>query len=717
MSFLYPLFLAGVAAVAVPIWLHMIRRHTRNHVAFSSLMFLRTTMPRFRNRSSLEHIPLLLLRCLIVCLLAFAFARPFLVRPPTVGEARLGERIALLIDTSASMRRAGVWTRAVEEAESVLAKAGPADRLCVMSFDQTTRTLIGFEPWATMDPAQRAVIAAQSIAGLSPTWASTDLGHALVAAAEAIEDDEVNDGQQGGGVRRVVLISDLQQGSNLDALTAYEWPERTELVVKTIACQGTTNASLQWITSCDTLTSPHSDGAPSIRVTNSPDADRDRFRLNWGDGGQTDVYVPPGQSVVVRAPANPDRSAPAKVILSGDDHDFDNVLYLAPQPKRQIRILYIGNEDPNDTREMLYYVRRAFGTGSVMNADVISRPGNGSIGAADVETARMVLVTDAIGPQNAAPLREYIESGGILLLVMKSAEMASVLSHLVGVERLESREANVGQYAMLDRIELEHPLLKPFSDPRFGDFTRIHFWRYRRIDAADCPGAKVLARFDSDDPAWLEVPMGRGSLLVWTSGWQPADSDLALSSKFVPLLYSALEYGGAFAGYQPQYFVGDPVPVPEQATAGSANVAIRRPDDSVVHLDAGRQTFTQTDLPGLYSVSDLESRVADSTRGTNPQSAIRNPQFFAVNLPAAESRTDPMPIEELERRGISLKSVPGIAPASGEREMQRSSFGEMESQQKLWRWIFVAILVMLLAEVWLGGWLTRPSPASREEQT
>ena len=73
---------------------------------------------------------------------------------------------------------------------------------------------------------------------VSPGWASTNLGQALVAAAEAIEDDEANDGQQATGPRRVVLVSDLQQGSNLEALLAYEWPQRTELVVKTIPCAG-----------------------------------------------------------------------------------------------------------------------------------------------------------------------------------------------------------------------------------------------------------------------------------------------------------------------------------------------------------------------------------------------------------------------------------------------------------------------------------------------
>jgi hypothetical protein len=94
-----------------------------------------------------------------------------------------------------------------------------------------------------------------------------------------------------------------------------------------------------------------------------------------------------------------------------------------------------------------------------------------------------------------------------------------------------------------------------------------------------------------------------------------------------------------------------------------------------------------------------------------------------VNLPAGESRTDPLPIEELERKGVSISdlgfriadSARDANPQSAIRNPQR--FAEMESQQKLWRWVLIATSVMLLMEVWLGGWLTRPNPASGEEQT
>ncbi|MCX5644221.1 MAG: BatA and WFA domain-containing protein [Phycisphaerae bacterium] len=719
MSLLYPLFLAGIAAAAAPILLHMIRRHTRQRVTFSSLMFLRPTMPRFRSRSRLEHVLLLIVRCSVLCLLAFAFARPFLARPAATGAADSSKRIVLLIDTSASMRRSGLWTRALDEAQSVLKETGPADRVCVMSFDQGTRTLIGFDQWQTMAPAQRAAIASQEISKLSPGWSSTDLGHALVTAADALEDDEANDGAQSRAQCRIVLIGDLQQGSKLDALLAYEWPQRTELVVKAIPCRGVTNASLQLLANRDSLGPARSDDSPDIRITNSPDATNDHFQLHWADSAQpgaaVDVYVAAGHSTVVHAPAEPNQQTSARLVLTGDDQDFDNTLYVMPQLRRQVNILYLGRDDPNDTAGMLYYLRQAFGTGKALTSRIVRHPGSEVLDAADIVTAHLIVVTDNVNQQNITALRRYLESGKPLLFAMRSAEAADALSGLAGVDTIDAQEAEVSRYAMLGRLEFDHPLLKPFSDPRFGDFTRIHFWKHRRVDTASCPGARVLARFDNGDPAWFEVPVGRGTLLVWTSGWQPSDSDLALSSKFVPLLYGTLEYGGTLTEHPSQYFVGDAVPITGRIPAGTTDIQVRKPDGVTVRMDGNQQTFTQTDLPGIYSISD-------STRDTDPQ-------FFAVNLPAAESRTDPMPVEDLEKRDVPLTPTAAVVSEVAQRAARHNSFTEMESQQKLWRWVLVATLILLLIETWLGGWLgtpqreterlgtplTRPGPAPERE--
>jgi hypothetical protein len=318
---------------------------------------------------------------------------------------------------------------------------------------------------------------------------------------------------------------------------------------------------------------------------------------------------------VVRAPTQPNRRTAGKLILTGDDQDFDNALYVMPELRRQVNVLYIGSDDPNDPAGMLYYLRQAFGTGKALTSRIVSRSGGGALGASEIEAAHLIVVTDTLSQPNSAALRRSLESGKPLLLALKSAETVAALSGLAGVNRIEAQEGETNRYAMLGRLEFDHPLLRPFSDPRFGDFTRIHFWKYRRVDLANSPEARVLARFDNNDPAWFEVPVGRGTLLVWTSGWQPSDSDLALSSKFVPLLYGALEYGGGLVTHSAQYFVGDPVPLPSQMWSGSADIQIRKPDGTTVSLARDQQVFVQTDLPGIYSISD-------PTGSANPQSAI-----------------------------------------------------------------------------------------------
>jgi hypothetical protein len=127
---------------------------------------------------------------------------------------------------------------------------------------------------------------------------------------------------------------------------------------------------------------------------------------------------------------------------------------------------------------------------------------------------------------------------------------------------------------------------------------------------------------------------------------------------------------------------------------------MRRPDGLTIDLETDQQIFAQTNLPGIYT--------SESPSGTRQ---------FAINLPARESRTDPMPIEDLERLGVAMGPSSSIAIKRPEQAMAQSSFSEMESEQKLWRWVIIAVLAALLVETWLGGWLTRTDPAPEVEQT
>ena len=697
MSFLFPLFLAGSLVVAVPILLHMIRRHTRERVTFSSLMFLQATLPRFKHRRRLENLFLLLLRCVIVILLAVAFARPFFAQPTAQESVRVGRRVVLLIDTSASMRRAGIEDLVRRTAESVLRETTVLDRVAVMRFDRTLQSVLGFDEWEGLEADQRVAVTLARIAELSPGWAATDLGQALVGAAEALEDDDIDNEQV--GARQVVLISDFQQGSRVQALHAYEWPQGIDLIVKTIACEGPTNAAMQWVQDRNDLDAPTETEGTRIRVTNAATALSEQFQLQWAheSSSGTAVYVVPGHSTLVNVPQRTASSPAGQLVLTGDEHDFDNTLYVATPVRRQVNILYLGRDDPNDPDAMLYYVKRAFSRDGMHDFQVLARPGHDPAPVAHIDAAHLIIVTDTVDQTTLNALRTYLESGRTVLLALASAEAGAILTGLTGMNSLEVQEAEVDKYAMLEHLDLQHPLLRPFAAPHFGDFTQVHIWHFRRVNITNYSTAQVLARFDTDDPAWFVLQVGQGRLVTMACGWHPEDSDLALSSKFVPLVYSMLESGGTSMAEASQFFVGDPVPLP--ALHSGPDMRVRLPDKTVVPVGPEQQSFTATDRPGIYAVE-----------------CATETHVFAVNVPTRESRTALMPVEELEQLGVAASDSFTDPVVPYEQLSQHRSLAALEHEQKIWRWVMLAVWMVLLMEIGLSGWLTRAAPEAQGEQ-
>ena len=144
---------------------------------------------------------------------------------------------------------------------------------------------------------------------------------------------------------------------------------------------------------------------------------------------------------------------------------------------------------------------------------------------------------------------------------------------------------------------------------QFNDFTKIRFWKHRRIDSNSLGEVRVLARFEGGDPAVVEKPVGKGRLVVLASGWNPVDSQLARSSKFVPLMAALLEGRTPPPVELASLTVLDRVPL-----TGTDKVTIRKPDGSTVTPEPGAGFFTETDQPGVYTVdSPVGSRRSRST--------------------------------------------------------------------------------------------------------
>ena len=77
MSFLTPLFFIGVAALAAPILVHLVRRTRAPKIQFPALVLVRQVPQRTIRRRTLQNVLLLLLRCLALLLIVIAFTRPF----------------------------------------------------------------------------------------------------------------------------------------------------------------------------------------------------------------------------------------------------------------------------------------------------------------------------------------------------------------------------------------------------------------------------------------------------------------------------------------------------------------------------------------------------------------------------------------------------------------------------------------------------------------
>jgi hypothetical protein len=695
-SFLTPLYVLGLAAVAAPIVFHLIRRSPKGDVPFSSLMFLSPTPPRLTRRSRLDHLLLLLLRATALFLLAFAFARPFLRQAARLDFGDVDQRrVALLIDTSASMRRGDLWPRAQAMARRVVSESLPTDQLAVFAFDAASRPLLGFHESATLDPARRQTIALAALDRLAPTWGATNLGQALVDTVAAIEDVADWNEQTARMPRRVVLISDLPQGSRLDALGDFEWPSDVELDLQTVSITGS-NAGLERLTDQLEAGPAATDTSRRVRVVNNPGSHQDKFELCWIDdrgaaaGKPIEVYVPAGETRVVRVP-RPTGTAPHHSLrLKGDAHEFDNTLYFADERRDDIDVVYIGPDRGDDPKGLLYYLDRVFPDTPQRHIRILSHLPSEALDW-DSKNAPRLVVLSAEAPQNADGLQQYMRRGGSLLYVATTPGRAATLAMLAGVSPWTIEEAVVGRDVMLGEIAFDHPLFASLAGAQFNDFTKIRFWKYRRIDGEKLGGARVLARFETSAAAIIEKPMGKGRLVVLASGWQPADSQLARSSKFVPLMSALLEARNPRLLGAANPRVGERVPLPALDDAKQSMI-VRKPDGSSVTIAPQNAFFDGADQPGVYTLDTLAGALK-----------------FAVNLDPMESKTAPLSAETLEQLGARLANH-SRRNVDGE-QLRQMYNAELENRQKLWRWLILAAIGILIVETWLAG-RTRDRPRS-----
>lgn len=685
MGFLAPLYIAGALAIGLPILFHLIRRAPHGRQEFSSLMFLAPSPPRLTRRSRLTNIVLLILRALAVILLALAFARPFLAGKNDFDTNPTGgRRVAVLVDTSASMKRGDLWAQAGRQLDAVLKDVTPADELALYTFDRQLQPAFTFAEWRETHPERRVALLKSRLPSTGPTWAPTRLGDALAAVADVLGETESKD-KKDTIVRQVVLISDMQQGGRVEALQGHEWPGNVLLDVRPVESKQKGNASLQVVKqTAEEAEKP--DGKLRVRVTNQADSTKENLTLAWANENgpvpnaePQKVYVAPGRSQIVRVSWPNQGQRVDRLVLAGDESDFDNTLYVVPPRVESVRVLFVGNDAADDPKGLRYYLQSVLGDTARRKVDFAVRRADEALPDTDLVGTRLVVVAAALDPAAAAKIKAFVEGGGDALWALKDAAGAGGLDAIFAgaVAATESE----GDYALIARVDVNHPLFAPFADPRFGDFTKIRFWRHRKIQPPQ--GAAVLASFDNGDPFLIEQTIGKGRAWVATAGWHPADSQLALSTKFVPLIDGFVRRRDAIET-SAQYAVFDPVALPQRR----GTLTLTGPDGKPISIPPTATVFEQADRPGVYRVS-LDGEEAG----------------VAVNLAPDESRTTPLGTEDLERWGAKLGTKNATAEVVAEERRLRRT--ELEGRQKLWRWILLGVLGLLAAETTLAGIIAR----------
>ena len=681
MSFLTPLYLIGALGLAIPIVLHLLHDRPKNKQTFGSLMFLDKTKPPVDRKRRPTHLLLLLLRCLALLLLVFVFARPFVtVDDPVAAGKRDRQWLTVLLDQSASMQRGDLWIQAKGKVLTALEKLEPDDHFTLYAFDNKSDLLLDVVSWQGSVSEGEVTRLLERLD--KPSFGGSNLGQALVFAGEAIQEYETKPDEQPLVKRDILVISDLQKGSRLGDVQGYEWPTGIKVSLDQIGEDDQGNCGIEQVAARTLWAATES--VPSFRVSNSSNASTDEFEFVAQSSTDADslsqkVHVPPGRSRVIELPAEWLGQSINQLSVRGDVANFDNTFYFAQEKQQSVRIVYIGEDSPDDAEGSLFYLRSAFQKTSALNFDVQFISGQSTI---PLPKADLYVVGDVVDGKLSTSLNKAVRAGGTALVIVHSGKQTGNMQQWLEAPNLGIDDVKSKDYGLLQSLNLDHPILSVFRDSRYSDFTNLHFWNYRELQNLPDAGVQILAEFDTGPAAWLLGSRGKGRFIVMTSGWKPSDSQLALSTKFIPLLYSVLQPVLESKTQSRQFFVGDQIKLSKFNNGNVAgSVSIIPPGNNDVASIKSGDVFLP-DKPGLYTVKGSDWS-----------------EIFAVNIIPSESRTEPIPMDQFQRLGLPMNDLE-ITP-----ELLASDAAEKTEahRHEYWQWALATMLLFVIIETVLAA--------------
>ena len=647
MNFVQIGMLGGLAALAIPVIIHLMFRQRSRPVDLGTLQFLRVVLRANARRRRLRRYLLLAMRMACVALFAFLFARPFLL----ANDASTGSRLAVvLIDRSASMGLKGGTTpidRAVAEARTLVRRAGPGTQMEVATFDQAVH------------PLARA----SDLPGLTimPGGGGTDYGAAMAWARDLCVRSKKP-------TRDLYVFTDLQR-SGLDRGESASLPPDVNVRLTDLGRAFPKNVAVVGLTLPRGSIRPGESVAVAARVRNLTPLPVSKVpvRLHLeADGKPIDL-----EKVVNLdggATANLSFTTPALArglwrghveADAGDDLAFDDRRFLALSVAPPTRVLLVDG-DPGRTpiESETYFLQAALRLASA-GENYAKAPFDprtveltASSGLPDLATTDVVVLANVgnLDAADAKALAAFVDRGGGLLVFtgdkVKAEGMQSLQAAGLGVGRVAGPAPATDRPYRLDAWEAGHPILRPFEDPEHGDLRRPAFTSITRITPD--PKARVLAQFRGGEPALLENPHPKGKVMWFASACDRGWGDWPRGRMYLPMVHQMIAYVAGLA---------DGGRVRQVAAGGEVTPGI-------------------TDAEGICRVANPDPAESETDRCTPREFADR----FGFLLP--------------EQKAPSTAQ----AGVGGSRRSDDRLRGD-----EIWPWLALALVGLLLAENFLAN--------------
>ena len=647
MGLLSPWFLAGAAAIGLPIWLHLLRQFKRNPQQFSSLMFFERRVQSSVRHRRLRHLVLLALRVAVLALVALAFANPFINRESALAGRR--KLTVIAIDRSFSMRAGDRMRDAKAEAHRLVDGLRGRDQAQVVAVDSHVETLTQYE-------ADKGV--------LNAAIDSVTVGDLASSYGEFARALRVID--QGSGLRLDVhFISDMQQSSMPPGFHDLQLGPHTALELKTVGQSKVPNWAVESLSVPAQVYDPK-----QTRLTatvagwqTSAAAQKVNLLLNNKVVATKQVAVAANGRAQVEfigfdvpyGASHGEVRIEAQDGLPADDTYPFAVERSDPRP---VLFLYAGGR----SREAFYY-KAALESSASTGLTVQPLPVEQAVNH-DFSKYAFVVLSD-VGDLDAglsASLSAYVRKGGAAFIALGPNTARSGKTPLSSDQISSDRVPQGAGYVDDQSAALAGS----------GKFQNVQFFQTLRLTPR--PEVRVIAKLADGSPLLVEERLGEGRVLIFAGMLDNSTNDFPLHSSFLPFVVQSGHYLEGAEEKHSSVVAGSPVVL--RRTLGEATAADVIGPDGKHELPLSERTKAlnfQMDRSGFYEVQSADGRRT----------------LLAVHADRRESDLTAVPAETL----VLWRNTGNEAAAAETGSLQKQTV-----PWTLWRYVLILALIGALVE-------------------